>query len=161
MGLSRQRATKRQIEALRRLGVLKRYRRRDEPWPPQRPIYRLRRGRIVQVPPRWVLGLAGPRRKLRASGMDWERQCRLMKRDDVRRRRRYFSSGYSLQAQRQLARADRAHLREALRAGYEERELEELDRWDECICDDCLGLYREDFEWKDPRWSVTFLDLMR
>lgn len=166
MGLSRPRSSLREIETFRRLGMFKRYRRGEEPWPVQRSIFRIRRGRIVRVPAQWVLSLKGDHRRLygRGSGgsgrMDWDRQRSLMKRDEVKRRRLY-SSGYAFQTRQRHARADRAHLRETLRSGYEERELDELDRWDECVCDDCLGLYREDFEWRDPRWSITFLDLMR
>lgn len=167
MGLSRKRASQREIETFRRLGMFKRYR-CGEPWPVQRSVFRVRRGRIVRVPPAWILSLKGERRKLHGRGsggsgrMDWERQCRLMKRDDVRRRR-FYSSGYAFQTRKNRARADRAHLREALRAGFEERELAAWsDDLDECFCDDCVG--RDDlvdFEERNPRWSVTFLDLMK
>lgn len=165
MGLSRKRATKRDVELFRRLGMFRRYR-RSEPWPVQRPVFRMRRGRIVRVPPEWLRARKGNRRELHGRGsggsgrMDWERQRRLMKSDAVRRRR-YFSMGYAYQTRRRMEQFDRAALREQIRAGVEERGLEELDRWDECVCDDCLGLYSEDFEWKDAGWSVTFLDLMR
>jgi hypothetical protein len=101
--------------------------------------------------------------------MDWERQKRVYRRRGgagalelhPRERSRHFSRGYDDRKKRLIDRVDRSLMREAIWSGYEERELTRLDRLDECVCDDCLGLYRDYFEWKDPRWSIVLPDLIR
>lgn len=144
------------IEALRRLGA--RRNRRTLVLGDQ--VYRVRRGRLVRIPDKFVRErAAGKHRKRWGRGengrMDWERQKQVMREHSRSSRRRY--SYYTKDVERhRREKGDRWALRldmiEWLRAFNPYWDDWEEDYWDDV---------EYECEWTDRGWSVTFLDLMR
>jgi hypothetical protein len=149
------------IEALRRLGAVRR--RRTLVLGDQ--VYRVRRGRLVCIPERFVRErIAGKHRVRWGRGengrMDWERQkqvIRLHSRSD----RRHYSFYTKDVERRRRERLDRWSVKTAMAEWlytWEWGSVFDYDHWDDGSFwdDDGRGV-----AWEDYGWSVTLLDLMR
>lgn len=104
---------------------MRRYAYGKELWPPTRPIFRLRRGRLVRVHWDWLRRDKPGRRQYWGTGasgrLDWERQCRIMKMEEHNRGWR-TSHFYRATMREKFDRADRRYLRATIDAGLIERE---------------------------------------
>lgn len=142
------------LEALRRLGSLRRTRRYYRIG--NQIAYKVRRKKLVQLPDEWVWCRQGEHRKIRGRGpngrMDWERQLRVSERARGKKRR-FFSSWHKVISDRTRRRCDLWWFRREIAAGLET--YFDYDDWDW----DDDGYEHGGIVWSDHGWSVTLADL--